>query len=116
MNSLALSYAPLSTASIFSIPATLAASSATPLILLPATNPVTDPPSFWAAVTAPSEPWLSLPSFCSKTASEDSNRAKADRDATGVGVFLALNWVLACRRTEEPALEIILIVDSGKKT
>lgn len=80
-----MSYAELSTAMIFSIPATLAASSATDFMLLPAINAVIDPPSFCAAVTAPSDPWLSLPSLCSRTASDDNSLASAEREATGVG-------------------------------
>jgi hypothetical protein len=73
-----LSYASFSTASTFSSPCTLAASCAIDLAPLPATNPWTEPPSFWPAVTAPSEPEFSLPSFCSRIASVERSRARDD--------------------------------------
>src|ERR1700712_1111249 len=98
---------------ILSMPATLAASSATDLILLPAKNPVIEPPSFCAAVIEPREPWLSLPSFCSRTAREDSNRESAEREAAPV---LIRNCVRAWRNIEWPAREIIASVEGEKRT
>lgn len=79
-----MSYAPFSMAIIFSMPPTFAASSATALILLPAKNPVIEPPNFCAAVTALSEPWFNLPSLCSRMASDERNRERAERVVTGV--------------------------------
>ena len=55
---------------ILSSPLTLEASSATDFTRLPATIPVIDPPSFWAAVTALSEAFCSFPSLCSRIARE----------------------------------------------
>lgn len=101
-----LSYAALSTAMIFSIPFTFAASSATALIFPPATNPTMDPPSFCAAVIAPRDPWFSLPSFCSRIASDDSSLAKAERDAIGVGPVR--NCVRTWRKAENPVREIMV--------
>jgi hypothetical protein len=99
------SYAPLSIETTFSTPETFEASSATDFMLGPATNAVTDPPSFCAAVTAPREACTSLPSFCSRIASDDRRRASAESDATGVTVLCCVRtW----RRAVCPILEIIV--------
>lgn len=62
---------------IISTPSAVAASSATGLMLLPATNPCTGPPIFWAALIALSEPWFSFPSRCSRIASVEASRRRA---------------------------------------
>lgn len=76
---LTLSYAALSTYIIFSMPFAFAASSATDLTPLPATKAVIEPPSFVPAVMADNDDGLSFPSFCSRMARVDANRAKVDR-------------------------------------
>ncbi len=86
-----LLYAALSTAMIFSTPSTLAASSATDLTPLPATNAWTGPPSFFAAVIALRDPALSFPSLCSKTASTESNRRRAAGFVTNEEVVVCIN-------------------------
>jgi hypothetical protein len=78
---------------IFSTPSTFAASSATDLMLLPATNPWTVPPSFLAAVKALKELWFNWPSRCSKMAKVDSNRWRA----------YALNVIAGARPTRPQA-------------
>lgn len=102
-----LSYAPFSTYIIFSNPFTLAASSATALILLPAMKPVTEPPNFCAAVTADSDEVFSFPSLCSNTANDDNNLARAERWGTVVACD-GLRNVLACRKAVDRAIEFML--------
>lgn len=115
MSKHALLYAALSTAMILSTPAILAACSAMLLILLPATNPVIEPPSFCAAVTALDELWINLPSRCSRTASDESNRARAERLCTDGLPPLGLNCVRAWCRTDRPAIDSILRFASAWK-
>ena len=62
------------------MPFALPASSATDLPPLPATNAVMEPPSFVPAVMAASDATLSLPSFASRMASVEANRAHAACD------------------------------------
>lgn len=62
------SYAPLLTARIFSRPSVLEASCAAAVASVPAMKAWTEPPSFFAAVMAPSEPLFNCPSLCSRTA------------------------------------------------
>jgi hypothetical protein len=111
----ALSYAALSTAIILSTPAILAACSAMLFILLPATNPVIEPPSFCAAVTELDEPWINLPSRCSRTANDESNRARAERLCTDGLLLFDLNCVRAWYRTDRPAMDSILSFASVRK-
>jgi hypothetical protein len=59
-------------------------SSATDLTPLPATNAVIVPPSFVPAVTAANDAGWNFPSFCSRTASVEANRAKAKYCGTPV--------------------------------
>lgn len=92
-----LSYAVLSTKTTFSKPCTLAASSATAFAPPPATNPIMLPPSFCAAATAASDEGFSFPSFCSSTASDDSNRASADSCGNETGC-VGRRAARACRR------------------
>ena len=77
-------------------------------ILLPATNPVIEPPSFCAAVTALDEPWINLPSRCSRTANDESNRARAERLCTDGLLLFDLNCVRAWYKTDRPAIDNIL--------
>jgi len=107
MSSSTFSYAPLSTETTFSTPETFEASSATDLIFGPATKAVIDPPSFCAAVTAPNDAGISLPSFCSRIANDDSSRASAESEATGV---IVLDCVRTWRSAVCPILEIIVVV------
>ena len=74
-------------------------SSATDFTPLPATNAVIEPPSFVPAVTAANEAGWNLPSFCSRTASVEANRANAEYCGTAVGLDLR-SCVRAARRTE----------------
>lgn len=94
-----LSYAPFSTYIIFSMPLTLAASSATDFTPLPATKAVIEPPSFCPAATAANDDILSFPSLCSSTANVDSNRAIAEYLGTAVGCEHR-SCVRAWRRTD----------------
>lgn len=92
-----LSYAPFSTIMILSKPLTFAASSATGLILLPAKKPVTEAPSFWAAVTALSEAFFSCPSLCSSIARVESSRTTAVRCAPPLELKVRIAAVVCLR-------------------
>ncbi len=63
---------------ILSIPFTFAAASATDLMLLPATIPVIEPPSFRAAVIEPNDEPSIFPSLCSKIEREPRKRARVN--------------------------------------
>ncbi len=67
-------------------------------------KPVTDPPSFFAAVTAHKEPLFSFPSFCSRTASVESRRRRGGGEDRGRVV--EINRV--ARRAEHRAIGSIL--------
>jgi hypothetical protein len=82
---LTLSYAPFSTYMTFSTPLDFAASSAADFTPLPAMKAVIDPPSFVPAVMAASDCDTILPSFCSRMANVDANRAKAEYWGTTAG-------------------------------
>jgi hypothetical protein len=60
-------------------------SSATDFTPLPAMKAVIEPPSFVPAVTAANEAGWNLPSFCSRTANVEANRANAEYCGTVVG-------------------------------
>lgn len=69
----------------FSTPFDLAASSAADLTPLPAMKAVIEPPSFVPAVMAANDCDTIFPSFCSRMANVDANRAKAEYWGTTVG-------------------------------
>lgn len=69
----------------FSMPLALPISSATDFTPLPAMKAVIEPPIFVPAVTAANEAGWNLPSFCSRTANVEANRAKAEDCATAMG-------------------------------
>ena len=94
----------------FSTPSTLAASSATDLTLLPATNPWMEPPSFFAAVMALRDPWFSWPSLCSRIANVDSNLWRAAGLIENAEVPAALVGFRACESTVLRAIENILLM------
>lgn len=99
----------------FSRPLTLAASSATALMLLPATKPVIEPPSFCAAVTAANDPGLSLPSRCSSTARVESSRAMKDWWGSEIG-RTDLSWVRAWRSAVLRTVENMVTAGVRKET
>lgn len=106
-----LSYAEFSTYIIFSMPLTFAAFSATDFTPLPATKAVIEPPSFVPAVTAARDEIFSFPSLCSRTASVESNRDRAEYWRA------VADWGRSpgrtCRRTDLRATENILEVIEG---
>src|ERR1700761_1238124 len=88
----------------FSTPLTFAALSATAFALFPATNAVTEPPSFWAATTAEREEAFKLPSLCSKIANEDNNLASSRRWDVEKRCK-SLVWALNCLKTVLPVTD-----------
>jgi hypothetical protein len=100
---------------IFSTPDILAACSAMLLILLPATNPVIEPPNFCAAVTALDEPWINLPSRCSRTANDESNLARAERLCTVGLPLLGPSFKRIWCAADRPAIDSILNFAFGQK-
>ena len=90
----------------FSTPLDFAASSAADLTSLPAMKAVTEPPNFVPAVMAANDCDTIFPSFCSRMANVDANRAKAEAEYWGTAMGCDCHSrVRAVRRAEWRATE-----------